>query len=143
MNKELEILSGQVDRISIRRLNHGFPDTLIITKPDGSRFAFQNTLIDLDDGSEISAIQMKGADSLFDGEEEILTPAFRSDREVKRLILVDGDSQYPVGYVIYPLKHMPIILAPGNIFGSLSILSHKNRGKENGLEFNPSQYVVE
>lgn len=142
MTEEQKILAGEASCISLRRLNHGFADTFVITKPDGSRFAFQNSVLSLDDGDEIGAVRMTRSASLFENEEAVSNFAFSVEREVKRLFFVDGQAEYPVGYVIYPEARLPIILAPGSIFGSLSTLGLETRGRENGLEFGPSYYVV-
>lgn len=142
MAKEEEVLSGKVGGVSLRRLNHGFADTLIITRLDGSRFAFQNTVLALDGEDEIGTITMRKADEKFGGEEEISSPSFEVDRVVKRLFFSEGGVEYPVGFVIFPESRLPIILAPGSIFGSLSILGFETRGRENGLEFSPADYMV-
>lgn len=142
ITKEQEVLGGEVSGISLRRLNHGFADTFVLTKPDGSRFAFQNTALLLEDGDEIGALRMKQSEKLFSGEETISSIAFTRKREVKRLFFSDGQLEHAVGFVIYSKGLLPIILAPGNIFGTLSTLGLETRGRENGLEFDPSDYMV-
>lgn len=142
MTEEQKVLSGKVGSISVRRVNHGFVDTLVVTRPDGSRFAFQNIPHSLGDRDEIGSIRMAVSDDLVPGEETISCPLFEVERQVKRVFFSDGGVQHPVGFVISSKHCLPVILAPGNILGSLSILGLETRGRENGLEFSPIYYLL-
>ena len=135
-----EVLASELEFVSLRRLNHGACDSLLVGLPDKKIFSFQvyqqTTL-----GEEHGVVQAREIEEEFQHTSPVRHPVFRESRSVKRVLAnIEYERDVEVGFCITSRNFLPVFVVPGNILGSLCLFGLEHSGKENGLKFDPSMY---
>ncbi|MAY20228.1 MAG: hypothetical protein CL955_06385 [Erythrobacteraceae bacterium] len=142
MEQNISLLLQQVQEVRVRRLNHGYADSLFLKFLGDDIYVFQVEQV-LGGQEEYGRVVVRQVEDFFHDSVKIDPVAFAFPRTVKKLCLeTENISKLTVGYLVSSIYGLPIVIAPGNIVGSLCLFGLENRGKENGLELPPQDYSI-